>query len=297
MRFLFDEQIESQPDAVRAVLDRPPPPLLDRARPLIFAGLGTSLHACQVAAAWSGFPAVALDAHELALRLPIPRDAQLVVVTHGGKGPFAAATLAKARAAGARTFAVIGEHAPALEADVVLRTCPEERAETHTVSYVTALAVLGRMLGLDLGDVPRLLRAALAEKPPLDEARLLAGCDPLLVTGFGIDAITAAEAALKLKEATLKWAEGMPVEQALHGPHLAVRKGMGAVLIPTAADDAGRTAALQALCEKRGLIVVRLASPQCPELLRPIITIVPLQRLTAELARITGGNPDLGSLL
>ncbi|MGZ6143971.1 MAG: hypothetical protein ACXWLM_11575, partial [Myxococcales bacterium] len=150
MKFAYDEQVLSQPEAVQAVLDRPAPPILDRARPLLFAGLGTSLHAARVAAAWAGYPAVALDAHELALRLPIPPGAQVVVVTHGGKGPFAAAVLAKARAAGARTFAVTGEHAPALAADVVVRTCPQERAETHTVSYLTALAALGRMLAVDL---------------------------------------------------------------------------------------------------------------------------------------------------
>ena len=128
MRFAFDEQIESQPDAVEAVLRRPDPPALDPARPLLFAGLGTSLHACRVAAAWAGYPAQALDAHELALRLPVPRGAQVVVVSHGGRGRFGAEALRKAKAAGARTFAVVGEHAPAPAADVVLRTCPEERA-------------------------------------------------------------------------------------------------------------------------------------------------------------------------
>src|SRR5713226_8719335 len=107
MKFAYDTQIESQPAAVQAVLERPAPPRLDRERPLIFAGLGTSLHACRVAAAWAGFPAAALDAHELALRIDVPPDAQVVVVTHGGKGPFASAALAKARAAGARTFAIL----------------------------------------------------------------------------------------------------------------------------------------------------------------------------------------------
>ncbi len=284
MRFAFDEQIESQPDAVQAVIDRPAPPRLDPSRPLLFAGLGTSLHACRVAAAWAGFPAAAI--------IDVPPDAQVVVVTHGGKGPFASAALAKARAAGARTFAILGEHAPALDADVLLRTCPRERAETHTVSYLTALAVLGRMLGLDLREAPRLLREALAAPPPLPQARLLADCDPLLVTGFGLDAITAAEAALKLKEATFKWAEGMPVEEALHGPHAALRKGMGAVLIPPAPDDGGRTEALRTLSEERGVTTVVSKVLPCPEALRPLVAVVPLQRLTAELARLCGGDPD-----
>ena len=290
MKFVFDEQVASQPDAVAAVRARPAPPLLDRARPLLFAGLGTSLHACRVAAAWAGFPAAAVDAHELALRLPVPRGAQVVVVTHGGRGAFSTAALVKARAAGAETFAIAGEGAPALPADVVLRTCPQERAETHSVSYTTALAVLARMLGVDASDAPRLLRDALAAPPP--DARPLAACAALMVTGFGLDAVTASEAALKLKEATFKWAEGFAVEQALHGPHAALREGMGAVLIPPASDDGGRTAALRALCEKRGVSVVQPAMPACPDALRPLVGAIPLQRLAAEVARLCGGDPD-----
>ena len=292
MRFLYDEQIESQPDAVQAVLDRPAPPRLDPARPLIFAGLGTSLHAARVAAAWAGFPAQAIDAHELALRLPIPSAAQVVVVTHGGTGPFAAAALRKARAAGAHSFAVIGEGAPQPDADVVLRTCPAERAHTHTVSYLTALAVLGRMLGVELSPAPQLLRDALALPAPLEDAQKLAGCEQILLSGFGLDAISAAEGALKLKEATFKWAEGMSVEQALHGPHAALKAGMGAILIPPVGDDAGRTAALRTFCEKRQVAVAEPRFPACPEPLRPLIAAVPLQRLAAEVARLCGGDPD-----
>lgn len=293
MRFVYDEQIASQPEAVQAALERPAPPL-DLAKPLIFAGLGTSLHAARVAAAWAGFPAAALDAHELALRLPIPREAQVVVVTHGGKGPFAAAVLAKARAAGAHTFAVTGEHAPALAADMQLRTCPAERAETHTVSYLTALAVLGRMLGLRLERAPDVIRASLAL--PVDGARELAACDRLLLTGFGLDAISASEGALKLKEATFKWAEGMAVEQALHGPHAALQPGIGAVLLPPFGDDGGRTAALRAACDKRGVFATVPRVVECEERLRPFATAVPLQRLAAEIARLCGGDPDHSKL-
>ena len=204
MRFLFDEQIASQPGAVEAVLARPDPPPLDRSRPLLFSGSGTSLHACRVAAAWAGYPAQAVDAHDLALRVPIPRDAQVVLVSHGAQGPFGPAVLARSRAAPARTFAVIGEHAPDPSADVVLRTCPRERSETHSVSYVCALAVLARMLGVGVAPVPSLLREMLAGPAPLDDAERLSGCDALLVAGFGLDAIAADEGALKLKEATFK---------------------------------------------------------------------------------------------
>jgi len=299
-RFAYDEQILSQPAAVQAVLDRPAPPRLDPAQPALFAGLGTSLHACRVAAAWMP-GGRAVDAHELALRLPLGPADQVVVVTHGGTGPFAAAVLAKARAAGARSFAVVGETAPEPRADVVVRTCPAERARAHTVSYLTALAALGRLAGLDerLAEAPRLLREALAAPAPVESAGRLAGREPVLVVGFGLDAITASEAALKLKEATFAWAEGMPVELALHGPQAALRKGMGALVFTPAADDGGRTQKLRDLCRSIGVETVACGSgaeelrfPPCDELLRPLVSIVPAQRLAAEIARLAGGDPD-----
>src|SRR5207237_821652 len=179
MRFHYDMQIESQPDAVEAVLRRLVP-RLDSSRPLLFCGQGTSLHAARVAAAWAGYPALAVESHDAALRTAVPPGAQVVVVSHSGGG-FTPAVLRKARAAGAATFAICSDAAPA-DADHVVRTCPLERAQTHTVSYVTALAALGQMLDLDLSSAPDLLRDALAEPAPVDAARRLAAKDPLLVT-------------------------------------------------------------------------------------------------------------------
>ncbi len=307
MRFLYEDQLATQPDAVAAVLRRPPVPALDAGRPVLFAGLGTSLHACRVAAAWhaatNGGAAVALDAHELAVSLPIRKGDQVVAVSHGG-GRFAAAVLAKARAAGALTIAVVGEGAPEPAADHVLRTCPEERASTHTVSYLTALVTLGlllrdRSLTAALQSVPALLREALALLAPVEAARRLVGREPVLVTGFGLDAITASEAALKLKEATYLWAEGISVELALHGPPAAMRAGMGAISLTPAQDDGGRTATLRAVFAGLGVESVTCGSaseelrfPVCDPLVRPLVAMVPLQRLAAEIARLTGSSPD-----
>jgi len=289
VRFRYDEQIESQSDAVLSVLRRPSP-RLDPTRPLLFSGQGSSFHAARVAAAWAGFPAQAVEAHDLALRATIPEAAQVVAISHSGAG-FTAAVLRKARAAGARTFAVCGEGAR-VDADVVVPTCPPERAQTHSVSYVTALAALGRMLGLDLDEAPRLLREAVDAPAPENEARELADRQPLFVAGFGLDSIAAMEAALKLKEATFKWAEGLPVEQMLHGPLAALEESMGAVLFQPGQDDGGRSALLRSLCRSLRVELVELPVPPCSDSLRPLLSIVPAQRLAAELARLTGGDPD-----
>lgn len=306
--FAFDEQVTSQPAAIEAVLRRSQPPPLEPDRPMIFAGLGTSLHACRVAASWAlqtvGASAVAVDAHELALSLPIGRGDQVIVVSHGGSGIFLSRVLAKARAAGARTVAVVGEAAPAPAAELVLRTCPEERAGTHTVSYTAALATLGSLLGAPalafaLASVPALLREALALPAPVEAARRMKGRAPVLVAGFGLDAITASEAALKLKEAAYVWAEGMSAELALHGPPAALHAQMAAITLTPAQDDLGRVAGLRSLLAGLSIEALTCGSrdedlrfPACDPLVRPLVSAIPLQRLAAELARLTGGDPD-----
>jgi glucosamine--fructose-6-phosphate aminotransferase (isomerizing) len=222
------------------------------------------------------------------MKLEVPRGAQVVAVSHGGKG-FIDKVLAKARKAGAQTFAIAGEDAPEPQADVVLRTCPNERAQTHSVSYLTALAVLARMLGRDVSQSPRLVREAL--NAPAPQAGKLQGRSPVLVAGFGLDAVTASELALKFKEACFVWAEGMSVEQALHGPHFALNARMGAVLFQ-AEDDGGRTSELWLRCDRAGVATLMLPSPRCDETLRPFVQAVAAQRLAAELARLTDGDPD-----
>src|SRR6266849_9687205 len=95
--------------------------------------------------------------------------------------------------AGARSVAVVGESAPEPAADVVVRTCSKERASTHSASYLAALAALGRLLRIDLSGAPQLLREALAAPAPIAAAKRIAKREPVLVAGFGFDAIAAAE--------------------------------------------------------------------------------------------------------
>jgi glucosamine--fructose-6-phosphate aminotransferase (isomerizing) len=91
----------------------------------------------------------------------------------------------------------------------------------------------------------------------------------------------------------------MSLEQALHGPPAAMRAGMAAVTFTPASDDGGRTQALRDLCSALGVESIScgvadedLRFPHCAEHLRPLVSVVPMQRLAAELARLTGGDPD-----
>lgn len=317
MHFALDDQIASQPQAIRTLMARIQLPTLDMKRPLIFTGIGTSLHACRVAALWvseltSGQlrPAV-IHAHDLALFAPLNARDQVVVVSHRGTKRFPGAVLARARSIGAATIAIVGEDAPQPEADAVIRTCPGEKSGTHTVSYTTALTALacliaqlirgeqGSMLKTALESVPAAIEQVLAQAAPVAVAQQLKGHEPVLVTGVGLDATTAYEAALKIKEGTYQWAEGMETENALHGPPAAMRSGMAGLTITPLEDDGGRTQELRTTFADLGMISLTcgtdgedLRLPVVQRLVRPLVAIVPLQRLVAELARLKGTNPD-----
>ena len=67
---------------------------------------------------------------------------------------------------------------------------------------------------------------------------------------------------------------------------------MAVVLFPPALDDGGRSGFLKELCRTLRVDVVELAILECAEALRPLVSVVPAQRLAAELARLTDGDPD-----
>ncbi|HUY09763.1 MAG TPA: hypothetical protein VMW80_10015 [Candidatus Dormibacteraeota bacterium] len=315
-QFAFDDQVSGQARAVAEVLDSVEVPALDSDRPVLFAGIGTSLHACRVAAYWTAeltggrLRPWALEAHELALHGQFLSGDQVVVVSHRGTKRFPNELLARASAAGATTVSITGWGNQNPPGDFVLRTCPDERAGTHSVSYLTALAVLGklvaRLIGSDanafakaLADVPSAIAGTLAEPLPTEAAERLAHREPIVVTGFGIDAITAEEAALKLKEGTYIFAEGMSQEFALHGTPAAFDPRMAAILITPGRDDGGRLLDLRGMLLELGLEVLTcgagvadLPFAEVEYLLRPLVAIVPLQRLVGELARLRGANPD-----
>lgn len=319
----YDENVASQPDVVAQLLAEASPQPLDPRRPLVLTGIGTSLHACQVTAAWvrqltgGRVRAVAVDAHDLAFTEPLTADDQVVVVSHRGTKQRPNEVLRRAREIGARTVAVTGRGPARPEADEVLRTCEQERASTHTVSYTAALAVLGRLIAVSLGEEGEPLADALRAAPDamrrtLDlpapdaavEALVRSGPDPVLVTGTGLDAVTAQEVALKVKEGTYRWAEGMHTEFALHGTPAVFRTSTVAYLIRPGSPDGGRSEQLAVLLSQIGARVLwcstdagaDLPFAAVPRFARPLVACLPFHRLVSSAAAGLGASPDLTHL-
>src|ERR1044071_5800293 len=148
--------------------------------------------------------------------------------------------------------------------------------------------------------MPPSLRSTLELKRPVDVAAACADTEPLLIVGFDLDAITAAEAALKIMEGSHLWADAMSTEFSLHGTPAVFRPGMNFITITPGIGDQGRTSTLRTLLAQLGANVWTCGSageqlgfaPSDPWM-RPFTSILPFQRLTAELARIVLGAADV----
>ncbi len=320
----YRAQVASQPEAIAHALQHTQPVPLDPGRPMVFTGVGTSLHACKVAATWVGaltegrLRPTAVDAMELAISGGVRRDEQVIVVSHRGTKRFTNELLTQAKAVGAATVMITGNGRSDPGGDTVLRTCDDETASAHTVSYTTALAVLGRLVATlggprahdllsALDAVPQAISDTLAMPAPTAVAQALRDVEPVLISGSGIDAPTAQEAALKYKESTFLWAEALGVEFALHGTPACYREGMAGIVIQPAHDDHGRAGELATLLRSIGAPVhlvgavpasgdsedgVDLPFADVPLLARPLVSVVALQRLVGELADLQDGDPD-----
>jgi glutamine---fructose-6-phosphate transaminase (isomerizing) len=300
---------------------------LAAARRVFTVGIGTSYHAALVGA-WllraAGCDARAMSSFDFALYAESvdlgPQDA-VVVMAHSGVKQFSTHALARAQAVGATRISIgslTAEHAGSQQ---VLRTVERERSAAFTASHLTAMLVLAQIatrLGEDRGaQATSAFRGALERLPDQvagvlsrhDEvgpiARQAAGRRAYAV-GAGPNDATAREAVIKVREAAQGWIDGLPIEQFLHGPLVAVNADDLAVVVNVPGVAAERVAQITRVLDAIGARVWLIGAPvdglahatlfglpTLPELLSPLLTVVPIQILAYEMAVVRGINPDL----
>lgn len=328
--FWMHEEIHAQPDAVAAALADQVDGIarvataLRAARPrrVLLVGTGTSFHAAQCAAWFARLEhvpltTVAVPAYDFAsYPIALTSDDAVVVISHRGTKRYTGKALDLARAAQVVTALVTGQgphEAPA--GVVVLRTCHQDRSSAHTVSYTSALAVLMLLLA-DYADDERLRRVVLGLPTLLAEAlrseavvRELAerydDRQRVYFVGGGPHAVTASEAALKVKETSYIVSEGFAVEQMLHGPMQAVEatdlvvaiapSGPSAQRIGDLLNAANEIGAARIAVVSGGELLTADASIQIPaarESVSPLTSVVSLQLYAYWAAVARGRNPD-----
>jgi len=187
-----------------------------------------------------------------------------------------------------------------------------DRSWANTMSYTTQLTVLAalaaRLGGPEWSGVRRGLRAlphsletALESEVSIREiARGVARRDRVTFLGSGLDAITTLEAALKIRETCSLPASGYHMEQVLHGPCLSVDRRESVVMLRSR-DDGARAEAIRKSLVRFGARVTTIGEasdaeirlPATERVLRPIVSIVPLQFLAYYSALERHANPDI----
>src|SRR4051812_32083504 len=257
--------MESQPaELARVIADVQPARAAAqrlRGRDVLLAGVGTSWHAAQHGA-WllraAGVRATTAHAADLA-PYDVPVDARdaVIVLSHTGHTGYSVDMLERARAAGPAPV-----HVSAIGAGGDGETVAPEKSYAYPASHTAALArlaqiaqALGADLGGDLAAVPGAVERVIARDGPLIAVpqRLVE------LIGAGPNAPTAAEGALKIREAAYVAAEGLSAEQFFHGPSVALDAQDTLVLLDGGGPMAARTEAIAAAVAVTGARVARFA--------------------------------------
>jgi glucosamine--fructose-6-phosphate aminotransferase (isomerizing) len=263
-------------------------------RRVFVVGTGTSWHAANQGAYFlrlAGVDAFAVSAAECALWGPGPTPADaLVLLSHRGTKRYTSEVLERARAEGVATVAIGGIDAPGVDIDTVV----QETAGTFTSSHLGALARLVQLavtLGAELGEVeaiPAAVRVAL-DAPAPAVAPPERGID---FVAAGPNAWTAAEGALKVREAAHLFTAGWGAEQLLHGPSWALGSGDALVSLDGGGPGAERLAELAEAIAGRGARVYRFAARELGEPLSVFPLTVTVQRIALDFAVALRTDPD-----
>ena len=337
--FMYDA-IQEQPSAVSRMLQEHEDGAVQAARILAekrriyLVGIGTSWHAALIAQHWfrcfaTGEPEVqAWHSFEfVAYPPPLDESSAAIIISHRGTKTYSFEVLDLAKARGAMTLAITStDPGPRIMgADVHIRTVEQERSAAFTVSYTSALTILG-MLACEMGvmkgipdadeQLSQLAQVPHAIQRALDDEELVKAAaarfsdqERYLFTGWGPNEATAYEVALKMKETSYTPTEGFQLEQLLHGPFVATTSGSLLTMVAPPgpgydrALDVARAASelgtpVWALVEEGDEVLSILATEAftlgpVTELWSPLVYVVPLQLFTYHLALARGCNPDV----
>ncbi len=276
-------------------------------------------------------PTEAAYAHEMRYRDPIiGRTTMTLAVSQSGEtaDTLAAANLAAER--GSRLLAltnVVGSTLSRQADDVLYTRAGPEISVASTKAYLTMLLgeyLLALALGERRGSIDPSVRASLVEALqhlPVkieealerdDEVRVLAsrfeGHDDVYFIGRGLDNAVAMEGSLKMKEISYIHSEAMPAGELKHGTLALVTEGTPVVVVLTQSGVYDKTVSAIQEVKARGAFVVAVAFeddeevakhadevmriPRVPDLLSPVVSIIPLQLLAYHVAVARGHDID-----
>jgi glutamine---fructose-6-phosphate transaminase (isomerizing) len=286
------------------------------ARRVLVVGIGTSYHAALMGG-WllraAGRDARAVSSFDFSLypeSFAVTSEDAVIVMAHSGVKTYSSRALERAEAVGAARISIGSLTAEHHGSQQILRTVEREKSAAFTASHLAAMTVLAQIaaeLGADfrsaLEALPEQVAAALAREDEVAAVAREAAERRIYAIGGGPNEASAIEAVIKVREAAQGWIDGLPAEQFLHGPLIAVNEGDVAVVVHVAGAAEGRTEHIARVLEAIGARMWVIGQPldgmpgfelpRLPEVLSPLLTVVPVQMLAYHMAVVRGINPDV----
>jgi glucosamine--fructose-6-phosphate aminotransferase (isomerizing) len=271
-------------------------------------------------------------ASEFRYRNPIiENDTVVIAISQSGETLDTSAAVEEAKERGATVLGIVNvvgsSIARATDAGVYLHVGPEigvasTKAFTAQLAVLTMLAIeLGRRKHIsstdaaayidELSQIPDKINRILQQSDQIKEiAAANINRNNWLFLGRGFNYPVALEGALKLKEISYIHAEGLPAAEMKHGPIALINDGMPAVFIATAGPQYDKIMGNIAEVRARGGKIIAVATegdnsiksalgqshlitiPDAPEILQPMLTVVPLQLLAYHAAVLRGHDVD-----
>ena len=239
------------------------------------------------------------------------RDALFIVISQSGRSPDLIAATASARAAGARTIAIVNATSSpvASAAEFVI---PVEAAAEHSVAatktVIGSMAAGGELIA-ELAEDDQ-LRSALGRLPDrlnravaLDWSKIaddLARASAVFVAARGLGLGSAREIALKLSEILRLPAFGISAAELQHGPRAALSSTTPVVMMRIMDETAATVDAVASELREQNIALHLCGGPHgsLPWLAEddpatdPITMLLPAYRMIEQTARSYGFDPD-----
>lgn len=296
------------------------------AQRVFLTGIGTSYHAA-LTGAWllraAGLDARAISSFDLALydeQLPLRDTDAVIVLAHTGVKRFSSEAMARAGASGATVISIGSSTAVHPGSSLILRTIEPEQSAAYTSSHLCAMYVLAQIATV-LGEqrqsratagfraaleaLPDQVAAVLSREGEIEPVAREAIQRKVYAIGGGPNEATALELVIKAREAAYANVDGLAAEQFLHGPMVAFEASDLAVIVNPPGRASARVAEISAVASAIGGRVWLVGSaaagapdatvfslPELPELVSPLLAVVPMQILAYQMAELTGAHPD-----
>ncbi|MFD2617534.1 SIS domain-containing protein [Terrilactibacillus laevilacticus] len=239
----FYQEVCEQPKAIRETVQKNQSMVIEKDKPFLFTGMGSSLVASKLAAEYlnaNGIDAMAVDNSELLYYYPTKFFEQfhVFVISQSGESYEAVELAKKYDSVTAVTSSPDSTLAKLVERNLYIHSRKEEAiasSKSFTSTAVLLLLLASKIVGTDLTkqlyDAADILEQQFkqADEYKRKIGQFLDANKPLILIGRGPSVCTAQQGALTLKETARMFTEGTSAPQFRHGPFELIKENLQSI--------------------------------------------------------------------